>query len=346
MDAVQLLSDLWGDSVATATSSKVQTTALRLWTQAVLNASPASPSKGARGRGKAAAAAPVVGAAALAALPRLLAVLGHTDRSMRITGVDACHSLATGADAWWPEGSDTSGLDKSTTVAILGSISAQSAAIKADSEAAESLLRNSFEFNGNASPEKAPKGRKKAAGGATSPAAAARLNIDISQATALREFLLAELPRQRGSAGLNAVPFVVRVIHDVSDPAELLLLAGYRLLGSFALEVGNASAVALRPLGSALERAVASQLVSLYTDAALTALLGSSSFAGKKNTSADAGEVDALVGSLLAMLAVPGREGWTEVRRIALSAVTPVAYRVFPEEAQRTAFVVSNEIHI
>ena len=312
---------------------------MRLWTQAVVHAAPTSPSKTARGRGKAAAAA---GGAAEAvsgvvALPRLLCVLGHSDRSMRSAGVEACQILADGVDAWWPEGApETGALDKTAVAALLASIAAQAGAIKADSEAAESLLVNTFEDNGDLSPQKVPRGRKKAIGGANDLAATTRLNINPSQAAALKEFLLTELPKQRGSAGLNAVPFVVHVIHDVADPAELLL-AGHQLLSSFALEENAAGDVALRPLSSSLERTVAAQLVSLYNDTALTALLGSSG--GKKQ--ADKDEAEVVIASLLTMLVVPRKEGWTEVRKIAISAITPVAFEVLPEIFQRTVFVVS-----
>lgn len=355
VDSVQLLADLWGaPAAARDNNTKVHVSALRLWTQAVVSGSilpalsnAASPtSKAAGGRGKTQARAAV-----LAALPGLLRVLGHTEATMRSAGVEACGILAAEIDAWWGATSTTEAtaksgaLDKDTTAAVLNSIVAQAGPIKSDSEAAESLLRNSLEkeqggastSGAAASPESASKkslrgGSKKTSAKTSVPAfAGVRLALDSFQATSLKGYLLKELPNQHGPAGLDTVPFTIQVVNDSADPVALLL-AAKDLLGTFALQ--EAPHLMLRPLRTSLERSVAALLVELYNDVAMTALLS-------ENGGVDAKEGNAkdVVDSLLAMLMLPGAEGSTDVRRVALAAVTPVVFAVLPEEAQRAAFV-------
>jgi U3 small nucleolar RNA-associated protein 10 len=347
VDSAQLLADLWGAPAPTTTTAlgdgkasiKVHVSALRLWTQAVVAGSslPASPPTSPGSKGKIPARIAI-----LAALPRLMRALGRTEPAMRSAGVEACATLAASIDTWWGGASTTTEiivLDKNTTAAVLNSIVAQAGAIKSDSEAAESLLRNSFEKenDGGAAVSPGHASKKSSKGGATkkktssSAFAGIRLALDPTQATKLKDFLLQELPKQHGPAGLDAVPFIIQVVHDAADPVSLIL-AAKNLLGTFALQ--EATHLMLRPLRTPLERSVAALLVELYNEAAVTALLS-------KNGGVDATEQNAkdVVDSLLAMLAISGAEGSTDVRKVALTAITPVTFSALPEEAQRTAFV-------
>lgn len=349
VDSVQILADLWGAPAAAGNNNtKVKVSALQLWTHAVVSgssfpalsnaASPTSKTTAA-GRGKTQARAAV-----LAALPRLLRVLGHTEANLRNAGVEACATLAAEIDTWWgapPTSKESGALNKDTAAAVLNSIVAQAGAIKSDSEAAESLLRNSLEKEedgaapspGSAS-KKSPRGgsKKKTSAKTYAPAfAGVRLALDSLQATNFKEYLLKELPKQHGPAGLDIVPLIIQVVHDSADPVALLL-AAKDLLGTFALQ--EAPHLVLRPLRTSLDRSVAALLVELYNDVAMTALLCENGGVDTKE-----GNAKDVIDSLLAMLRLPGAEGSTDVRRVALAAVTPVTFASLPEEAQRAAFV-------
>jgi U3 small nucleolar RNA-associated protein 10 len=347
VESVQLLTDLWGAPAAGGdNNTKVHVSALQLWTHAIVSgsilpalsnaASPTSKAAAATGRGKTQARAAV-----FAALPRLLRLLGHTEAAIRNAGVEACAILAAKIDVWWGATSTTEtaksgALDRDTTATVLNSIVAQAGAIKSDSEAAESLLRNSLENEESGAAASPGKSRRSPRGGnkkkTSTPAfAGVRLALDSSQATNLKDYLLKELPKQHGPAGLETIPFIIQVVHDSADPVALLL-AAKDLLGTFALQ--EAPHLMLRPLRNSLDRSVAALLVELYNDVAMTALL-------RENGSVDANEGNAkdIIDSLLAMLRLPGAEGSTDVRRVALAAVTPATFAVLPEEAQRDAFV-------
>ena len=349
VDSVQLLADLWGaPAVAGDISTKVHVSALNLWTQTVSSGNSPPLSAAASPTSKAAAAAAAHGknqgrSAILAALPRVLRVLGHFEPKLRTAGIETCSTLASTIDTWWgststAEESAKGALDKNTTAALLKAIVAQAGSIKSDSEATESLLRNSLEHEGGedaaASPaaKKSPKGGKKKFSAKSSSAfAGVRLALDASQAIKVKDFLIEELPKQHGPAGLDAVPFIIQVVRDSADPVTRLL-AAKTLLGTFAL--GEGPHLMTFPLHTPLQRSVAALLVALYNEAAVTALLS------RKGVDATEQNAQEVIDSLLVMLKIPGAEGSTDVRKTALAAVTPVTFSALPEKAQRDAFVV------
>ena len=351
LDAVQFLQDLWGAPTESkpypGDAIRVQTVALELWTQAVLAPSPTSPTKTGKGRGNKNNNTSDAPNTAIIALPRLLSLLGHSDRSMRSAAVATCGALADGVDSWWLSSEFEAGtvfFDKSAAAAVLHSIHTHSAAIVQDSEAAEALLRNAMEIDGTIttaeiSPSKAAARKKKISNSTTKNKISTRLDVDISQATALRDFLLEQLPLQTGATGLSAVAFLIQIIHDAAEPAALLL-AAHRLLRTFVLTEGPHPV--LRPLTSPLERDVAALLVEMYNEPALLVLLKESTLSEEEQEEKG---VD-VVNSLLAMVAVPGPEGSIKVRKVALeSAFTPSVFSALPGDSQQAAFVVRSDIN-
>lgn len=327
------LAGIWGvPEDSEEVGEVVQAKALTLWAE--LLERPAAFALRAR-PGGASAAPPHAGAppASLDLLPRLLCTLGHVDAGVRAAALRCVSALAARIDDWWPAGATP--LSKPAAAAVLQALSAQAAAIEADAEATEWLLRHALDGEaaaaaaapspGGRAPSRSPKGKARAASDA--PAPATRLELAAPHAAALAAFLLGGLPAQRGEAGLNAALFTLRVVADAAEP-RALLVAGHRLLRGFAL---GGAPLALRPLPTPLEQELAAELVSLYNDATIAA-------------AAAAGDAEGgpVIEALLAVMAVPGPAGADAARGAALRAITPTAYGTLSEEQQRAAFVVSS----
>jgi hypothetical protein len=258
-------------------------------------------------------------------MPRLLCVLGHEDARVRAIACSSVKLLADTCGTWWAPSAGID-VDRHSILAVLKGCAENVDSFQAGSEAIETYLRSLLSRQdaiGSAPARGARKQQQAVVSGGLDQDL-----VDLGKtAQAFCAFLLSQLPRLFGSpARLNAVPFVLNSIHDACAPADLLY-AGLLLLREFALTHG--SPPVLGPLKTGLERRVTVELVRLFNDVSLTALL-----AGPHSSE--------VVDSLLGMLRVPADDGTEDVRREALRAITPALFEAIPLESQRRdLFVVS-----
>lgn len=340
--AVSFLEELWGAPPEAMPRPAVQTVALQEWTRLIVSSGharhvhdenpaktpakkPATEKKSvSSGRGD------CLSMAVVAALPRLLCVLGHEDARVRAIACSSVKLLADTCDTWWAPSAPARDRDleveREPILAVLRDCADHVDRFQTGSEAAETYLRSLLSRQDAVG---SARGRGARKGGANQQQASGfevDHQIDPSTAQAFCAFLLSQLPRLFGSpARLNAVPFVVNSIHDACGPADLLN-AALLLLREFAL---CGSPPVLGPLKTGLERRVAIELLRLFNDRSLATMLAGPHASG-------------LVDSLLGLLRVPAADGTEDVRQEALRAITPTLFEAISLEDQRRAlFVVS-----
>lgn len=325
----------------------LQAAALAMFAHSLHNRGPRASSKPSKGRSKTASPSAAAPAAAahqpLPTLLRVLSALAHPARAVRAAAVGAVEALAETAPAWWPEGGLAAegwgGEDMEVTQeqlgAILAAVAAQRAAIEADGEACETLLARAL---GGAPGETAPaapataskkgkaggSGVKRKGGAVAADGEGQPLSLALTppQVDSLGHLLLAQLPEQRGPAGLQAAELALRCLPDWAPPGALLR-AAWRLLG------GVAAAAAGQQAALAAQQAqVAAQAVGCYTAPAASQLLSENEAQGSEALHA-----------LLGLLA-PGQQP-SEVRLAALRTLSAELYQALPEDTQREAVVVS-----
>jgi hypothetical protein len=336
-----------------AIDPRAQEISLLLWSEAMIAASEPRKTVTKGRRGGPPAPSVLSPAGVEGCLPRLLCALGHPDAAVRSAAVECLGRLAVApggwlpgdealarssflakiVDAWLPKGR-TAGAG-AALLALVKGVYEQGTAILADSEAAELLLSRALELDG---PAAAPvvsllgTGKKQRGGSSNDKKEASGdgdpLALAPDVAAALSAWMLEQLPLQRGLAGCHAARFLVRVLGDGAPPA-LLLSSAVGLLNTIAMEPAEGGRpAAMRPLQSDTERALAAELMEVFTAEAIQGLQGSS----------DMGEV---LEVLLAAVASSGVPGTSASRLAALKCLTPELYQVLPEEYRRRAFEVS-----
>lgn len=325
----------------------LQAAALAMFAHSLHNRGPRASSKPSKGRSKTASPSAAAPAAAadqpLPALLRVLSALAHPARAVRAAAVGAVEALAETAPAWWPEGGlaaegwggEDMEVSQEQLGPILAAVAAQRAAIEADGEACETLLARALGgAPGDATPA-APataskKGKAGGSGGRRKGGAVAAdgegqplsLGLTPPQVESLGHLLLAQLPEQRGPAGLQAAALALRCLPDWAPPG-VLLRAAWRLLGDLA------AAAAGQPAALAAQQAqLAAQAVGCYTAPATSQLLSENEAQGSE-----------ALHTLLGLLA-PGQQP-SEVRLAALRTLSAELYQALPEDTQREAVVAS-----
>ena len=333
---LDFLSDLWASP---SEDPCVCCAALQLWIDALVVRDTTTTAATSKKTSKQKHESPAIDV--ITTLPRILACLGHPDRSVRTEAVRVCGLLSTSVPStvWYNSNNRATDVIPPAVVAsLLTALHAQGKAIEADSEGAEALLRNALNTISHhtslATPQSPTKrGRKKVPTTSsittTTTTTTTLLHVSFDVVTSLSTFILSTaLPLQPITpAGLHAASFLLNIVHDASPPTDVLI-SGHALFIRLA-GAPTDSTTMLRSLTTPLECRVATQIAELFNDAAFTS--------ASTSTSTPDGIAPDVLECLFAMATSPAMP--TNVRRHALSTLTPAVFKSLSVDAQRQAFM-------
>jgi hypothetical protein len=233
--------------------------------------------------------------AVIAALPFLLSAISSPHRDVRLACLAGVKELAGKADIWWStdererirEDVSTGGhaISRDCIINLFRAISSHSSMIEGDADVAEVLLRSTFEFAATnhkiigASPKASNPSTKKpdraASGAEVDTVISSPLPLPVGDVAVIMKSLVNGIPQMTSPAGLHAVSYILRVVHD-SYPPHMLLIAAQQLLKSLLYPMGilpRDEHLMSHRLLTPLEYRLATEVVALYNDASLIPLL-------------------------------------------------------------------------
>jgi hypothetical protein len=233
--------------------------------------------------------------AVIAALPFLLSAISSPHREVRLACLAGVTELASKADIWWStnereniiEDVSTEGhvISRDCLVNLFRAISSHSSMIEGDGDVAEVLVRSTFEFAATnykvigASPKASNPSTKKpghaASGTDVDTVISSPLSLPVGDVAVIMTSLVKRIPQMTSPAGLHAVSYILRVVHD-SYPPHMLLIAAQQLLISLVYPKGilpRDKHLMSHKLLTPLEYRLATEVVALYNDASLIPLL-------------------------------------------------------------------------